>query len=64
MHVPGLLARLKDASTLLEAYQLSESEHPDLVRRAAVKVAEVNRGLETYLSTLTKHQGEVPCRKR
>ena len=65
MHVPGLTARLKDAATLLEAFQLAESEPDELVRLAAAKVAEVNRSLETYLSTLAKNRGEeVPCRKR
>lgn len=58
MYTPGLLNRLREATTLLEAYDLAESEHPDLLRRAYAKVAEVTRSLETALKDTFKEAHE------
>jgi hypothetical protein len=63
MHIPGLLTRLREATTLLEAYDLSESEHPDLLRRAYVKVAEVTRSLEANIKETYAHNEAQEARR-
>lgn len=56
MFIPGMIKRLREAITLLEAHELAEAEHGELLRRAATKVSEVHRSFSSQEGICAKTQ--------